>query len=184
MPPESIRTPPTSGSGAWETILAIDPSLRSSGFAVLSRRAGKITCREYGTIRNKPTLSQSACLLAIRDRLRELIQRYEPSQMAVEGVIFVQSYATAITLGAARGAALLAAAECGVSAHEYAPRRVKQAVVGRGAADKSQVAFMVRALLGLTETPPADAADALAIGMTHFQAVDAARLKRVPLEVV
>ena len=87
----------------------------------------------------------------------------------VEGVIFVQSHRTAITLGAARGAAIVAAAERGLPIYEYAPRRVKQSVVGRGGAQKDQVAFMVRALLGLTETPAADAADALAIGLTHLQ---------------
>ena len=167
-----------------ETLVAVDPSLRSTGYAVLSRQGGKIVCREFGAIRNKPALRPSSCLLAIRDHLRALIQKYEPQSMAVEGVIFVQSYQTAITLGAARGAAILAAAECGLPVHEYAPRRVKQAVVGRGAADKQQVAFMVRALLGLTETPPADAADALAIGLTHFQTADAARIKRVPLEQI
>ena len=76
---------------------------------------------------------------------------------------------------AARGAAILALAERGVPVFEYAPKDVKQAVVGRGGADKSQVAFMVRALLGLTETPGFDAADALAIGMTHFQNHDSAQ---------
>ncbi len=167
-----------------ETLVAVDPSLRSTGYAVLSRQGGKVICREYGAIRNKPALRPSSCLLAVRDHLRSLIQKYEPQSMAVEGVIFVQSYQTAITLGAARGAAILAAAESGLPVYEYAPRRVKQAVVGRGAADKTQVAFMVRALLGLTETPPADAADAIAIGLTHFQSADAARLKRVPLEPI
>ena len=73
------------------------------------------------------------------------------------------------------GAALLPAAEAGLSIHEYAPKRVKQAVVGRGAADKQQVAFMMRALLNLTETPPPDAADALAIGMAHLYANDPLR---------
>ena len=72
-------------------------------------------------------------------------------------------------LGAARGAAILAAAERGLPVFEYAPTRIKQATVGRGGADKNQVAFMIRALLGLTETPGPDAADALAIGLTHLR---------------
>lgn len=75
-------------------------------------------------------------------------------------------------MGAARGAAIIAAAEHGLEVHEYAPRRVKQAVVGRGGADKQQVAFMMRSILKLTETPQSDAADALAIGMTHFYTHD------------
>jgi crossover junction endodeoxyribonuclease RuvC len=91
-------------------------------------------------------------------------------------VIYVQSYKTAIILGAARGAAILAAAENGLPVFEYPPRRVKQSTVGHGAAGKNQVAFMVRALLGLTETPEADAADALAIALTHLRMEEAASL--------
>jgi len=156
-------------------LLAIDPSLRCTGFAVLERLDGqKIRALEYGTIPNAAKLLPSSCLVAINDRLAELIHRHEPECAAVEAVIFVQSYRTAITLGAARGAALLAAAARGLPVFEYAPTDVKKAVVGRGGADKAQVAFMVRALLGLTETPPPDAADALAIGLTHFRAHDAA----------
>src|SRR5207244_10108302 len=91
-------------------------------------------------------------------------------------VIYVQSSNSVIILVAALGAAILAAEENGLPVFEYAPRRIKQATVGRGAAGKNQVAFMVRALLGLTETPDADAADALAIGLTHLRAEENARL--------
>jgi crossover junction endodeoxyribonuclease RuvC len=105
-----------------------------------------------------------------------LIHAHEPDCCALEAVIYVQSHKTAITLGAARGSAIMAAAERGLPVFEYAPKRIKQATVGNGSADKSQVAFMVRALLGLVETPGADAADALAIGLTHLRAQEAARL--------
>lgn len=164
-----------------EVILAIDPALRSTGYAVLARQGKKYAAVTYGTIRNVPKVPLSGCLLAIRNQISEIITKHSPEAMAVEGVIFVQSYQTAIVLGAARGAAILAAAERGLAVYEYAPRRAKQAVVGKGAADKQQVAFMVRALLGLTQTPPSDAADALAIGITHFQALDAAHVRRTPL---
>ena len=158
-------------------VLAIDPSLRCTGFAVLERLPGtKPRALEYGTIPNATTLKTSSCLVAIHDRIAELIHRHEPECAAVEGVIFVQSYKTAITLGAARGAALLALAGRGVPIYEYAPKDAKKGVVGTGAAKKHQVAFMVRALLGLTETPADDAADALAIGLTHLQNLDSARL--------
>lgn len=163
-----------------ETLIAIDPALRSTGYAILNRSGQRTKALTYGIIRNHTTLPLSGCLLAIREQLSDLIREHTPSVMAVEGVIFVQSYRTAITLGAARGAAILAASERGLPVYEYAPRRIKQAVVGRGAADKQQVAFMVRALLGLTETPAADAADALAIGLTHFQSYDAAVARRTP----
>ena len=158
-------------------ILAIDPSLRCTGFAVLERIAGtKARALEYGTIPNPSKFLPSACLVAIHTRLAELIQRYEPECAAVEAIIYVQSHRTAITLGAARGAAILALSQRGLPVYEYAPTDVKQAVVGRGGASKDQVAFMIRALLGLTETPQADAADALAIGLTHFQSHDSAKL--------
>jgi crossover junction endodeoxyribonuclease RuvC len=155
-------------------VLAIDPSLRCTGFAVLERVNGKVRSTEYGVIRNRPEIPVSSCLVAIRDRLAELIHHYEPDSGAIESTIYVQSFKTAITLGAVRGAAILAMAERGVPIYEYAPRRVKQAIVGKGAAAKQQVGFMIRAMLGLTENPPPDAADALAIGLTHFQAHDSA----------
>ncbi len=151
-----------------QRILAIDPSLRGTGFAVLEKTGHKVRALTYGTIKNHARLLPSGCLVAIHERVLEIIAEHQPECAVVEGVIFVQSHRTAITLGAARGVALLAAAGRGLPIYEYAPRRVKQSVVGRGGADKGQVGFMVRALLGLTETPPADAADALAIGLTHF----------------
>ncbi len=171
-------------------VLSIDPALRNTGFAVIERistgRKPAYKALTYGTIKNRRDLRQSGCLVRIREQLKEVIDKYNPEVCAVEGVIFVQSYKTAITMGAARGAAVLAAAEHGMEIFEYAPKRVKQAVVGRGGADKQQVAFMMRALLELTETPPSDAADALAIGLAHFYAQDPGRVtsikdKPVPL---
>jgi crossover junction endodeoxyribonuclease RuvC len=128
-------------------------------------------------VRNRASLSQEACLIAIHEALVLAITKHQPTALAIEKVIFVQSYATAIVLGAARGVAVLAAAQAGLSIHEYPPKRVKQAVVGKGAAAKEQVAFMIRALLGLTETPPSDAADAIAIGLTHLRTISSPVLK-------
>jgi crossover junction endodeoxyribonuclease RuvC len=157
-------------------VLAIDASLRNSGVAIVDANNGKTCALYYGIIYNANSLRSSSCLVAIRDRLTELIREHEPDCCALEAVIYVQSYKTAILLGAARGAAILAAAENGLPVFEYAPTRIKQATVGRGGAGKTQVAFMVRALLGLTETPEADAADALAIALTHLRAQEVARL--------
>lgn len=167
-----------------ETIVAVDPALRAAGFAVLTREKQKLSCCACGVIRNGARMRASDCLLALHEGVTEIIGNHGPKAMAVEGVIYVQSYQTAITLGAARGAVILAATMRGLPVHEYAPRRVKQAVVGHGAADKRQVAFMVRVLLGMRQTPPADAADAIAIGITHFQALDAARAKRASLSTI
>ncbi len=157
-------------------VLAIDCSLRNSGVAIVESDGNKMRAICYDTIPNVATLRSSSCLVAIHDRLAELIREHEPDCCALESVIYVQSYKTAIILGAARGAAILAAAERGLPIFEYPPTRIKQATVGRGGADKSQVAFMVRALLGLTETPGPDAADALAIGLTHLRAAAAAKM--------
>ncbi len=157
-------------------VLAIDASLRNTGVAVIDANNGTNRSLYFGTIHNAASLKSSACLVAIRDRLAELIKTHQPDCCALESVIYVQSYKTAIVLGAARGAAILAAAEHGLPVFEYPPKRIKQSTVGQGAAGKNQVAFMVRALLGLTETPDADAADALAIGLTHLQAQKAVQL--------
>ncbi|MGI9115946.1 MAG: crossover junction endodeoxyribonuclease RuvC [Chthoniobacterales bacterium] len=157
-------------------VLAIDASLRHTGVAVVDAANGKARALFYGTIHNAGSLKPSACLVAIRERLAQLIREHQPECCALESVIYVQSYKTAITLGAARGAAILAAAEKGLPVFEYAPTRVKQSAVGTGGAAKNQVAFMMRALLGLTETPEADAADALAIALTHVRAAEMRKL--------
>ncbi len=157
-------------------VLAIDASLRNTGVAVIDANNGTTRALYFGTIHNPTKLRSSSCLVAIRDRLADLIREHEPDCCALEAVIYVQSHKTAIVLGAARGAAILAAAEKGLPVFEYAPTRIKQATVGRGGAGKNQVAFMVRALLGLTKTPDSDAADALAIGLTHVRAHEASRM--------
>ena len=150
-------------------LLALDPALRNSGYAILEKEGSRVRAINYGVIRNRVQLSMPGCLVEIHRQIEHLIRVHSPEVCAVEGLIYVQNTHTAITLGAARGSALLAAAQRGLPIYEYAPRRVKQAVVGRGAAQKAQISFMVRTLLGLTETPEADAADALAVGLTHFQ---------------
>lgn len=151
-------------------VLAIDPALRNTGYAILASEGKTISTVTYGVIQNPAKLLPSGCLVAIREKLHELIQQHRPTECAIESTIYVQSFRTAITLGSVRGAVLIAAAEHGLPIYDYAPREVKQAAVGRGAADKSQVAFMMRSMLRLRETPPADAADALAVGIAHLQA--------------
>src|SRR6266566_5566769 len=125
-------------------VLAIDASLRNTGVAIVDANNGKPRSLYFGTIHNAGSMRSSSCLVVIRDRLVELIREHEPDCCALESVIYVQSYKTAIVLGAARGAAILAAAEMGLPVFEYAPNRIKQATVGTGAAGKNQVAFIVR----------------------------------------
>lgn len=159
-----------------ERVLAIDPALRKTGFAIVESSGKELRTLTYGTIVNTPKLLPSGCLVAIREQLNDVIRQYQPTVCAIEATIFVQSLKTAIVLGSARGAALIAAAEHGLAIYEYAPREIKQAAVGRGAAAKEQVAFMIRSMLRLRETPPADAADALAVAITHFQSSEAHRV--------
>lgn len=156
-------------------ILAIDPAIRNTGYAVIEGDHVRSHALDYGTIALHARLTQSACLLAIRDHLSSLIRKWEPDECAIERIIYVQSHVTAITMGSARAAAILAAAENGIKIMEYPPKSVKLAVVGNGNARKEQVAFMMRALLGLQETPDPDAADALAIAFTHLTSTDPKR---------
>lgn len=158
-------------------VLSIDPAVRNTGYAVLEGDPRKPTVLSFDVISIPKSVPQSAALAAVRTHLANVIQKFQPDEVAVEGIIYVQSHQTAISMGAARAAALIAAADHGLAVYEYAPSKIKMAVVGKGKADKNQVAFMVRALLGLSETPPSDAADALAIGMAHLQASDPLKAK-------
>ena len=158
-------------------VFAVDPAVRNTGYAVLEGEARAPRVLDFGVISIASNQTQSTALSAVRGHLFNLMKKWQPDEVAVEGIIYVQSHQTAISMGAARAATLIAAADHGLKIYEYAPRKVKMAVVGKGTASKDQVAFMIRALLKLSETPPADAADALAIGMAHLQAADPLRAK-------
>jgi len=153
-------------------VLAIDPAIRNTGYAVLEGDHRQQRVLDFGVISIPPKIPQSGALAAIHTGISNIIKKWEPDEAAVEGIIYVQSHRTAITMGAARAATLIAGAEAGLKIYEYAPRKIKQVVTGNGSADKQQVAFMVRALLKLSETPPHDAADALAIAIAHLTASD------------
>src|ERR1700691_566805 len=150
-------------------IFGLDPSLRSTGYGLIAVEGRTTRALAYGVIKNSDKIIPSRCLVAIHQQITDLLQQYKPDSAAVEGIIYLQNYQTAITLGSARGAALLALAEAGLPIYEYAPRRVKSAATGRGGAQKAQVAFMMRAMLGLTENPRPDAADARPIALTPAQ---------------
>ena len=122
---------------------------------------------EAGRIRNAPKLPLSACLRTIHAPVAALITQYSPEVVAIESVIYGKNAGTMLVLGEARGAVITAAADAGLPIYEYEPRRVKMAVCGNGLAEKEQVQRMVKTLLGLQELPQNDAADALAIAITH-----------------
>lgn len=154
-------------AGGKMTVLGIDTSLRSSGYGVLSVEGSRLRSLASGRIRNAPGLPLSECLRNIHARVAELIAEYSPDVMAVESVIYGKNAGTMLVLGEARGAVITAGANAGVPIYEYEPRRVKMAVCGNGVAEKIQVQRMVKTLLSLDEIPQNDAADALALAITH-----------------
>ncbi len=156
-------------------VLSIDPAIRHTGYAVIEGVAQKARALEHGTLALPPKLPQSECLKLIHEKVASLITQWQPDELAIEAVIYVQSLRTAITMGSARAASIIAAAQASLPIAEYPPSCVKLAAVGRGHAQKHQVAFMMRALFGLCETPEPDAADALAIGYTHLCAAEPLR---------
>ena len=121
----------------------------------------------YGTIKAPASWPRSRCLANLSKEIQTLIETDHPNVVAIEGIFFSKNVKTAFILGEARGAVITTCATAGLPIHEYAPRMVKQGVVGRGNADKSQVAQMMKSLLGLKEIPQNDAADALAIAFCH-----------------
>ena len=149
------------------TILGIDPSLRGTGFGVIRAERNNLSVLTQGTIVCPKDWEQSRCLANISRTLREVLSKYTPDVCVVEGIFFAQNLKTAIIMGEARGAAMAAVAESGIDIYEIATRKVKQAIVGYGAAQKSAVAKMVQRLLNLPEPPAPDAADALALALTH-----------------
>jgi crossover junction endodeoxyribonuclease RuvC len=162
-------------------VLGIDPGSTTTGYGLVREEGARLTAVAFGTIGTRSALPFPQRLRQIFEALRDLMARHRPDAAAVEGVFFARNVQSAIKLGQARGAALLAAAVEGVPVFEYAPRQVKGAVSGYGGAEKAQVQAMVKALLGLAEPPePADAADALAVAICHHHAVGArGRLLRV-----
>jgi crossover junction endodeoxyribonuclease RuvC len=150
-------------------ILGLDPSLRGTGFGVIRLAKPYPQTLVHGTIACPPAWERSRCLVRIVQTLREVLHRHRPGVCVVEGLFYAQNLQTAIVMGEARGAALAAIAEAGLEIYEIAPRKVKQAIVGYGAAQKAAVAKMVQRLLNLAEAPAPDAADALALALAHAQ---------------
>ncbi len=148
-------------------ILGIDTSLRSTGVGLLATDGIRHQALTYGTIKAPASWPRSRCLSNLFEKITALIETDQPDVVAIEGIFFCKNVKTAFILGEARGAVITACATAGRPIYEYAPRKVKQGVVGRGGADKSQVATMMKTLLGWKEMPQNDAADALAIAYCH-----------------
>jgi crossover junction endodeoxyribonuclease RuvC len=150
-----------------EIILGVDPSLRGTGYGIIRTGKPNPVALAHGTISCPKNWEHSRCLAKISQTLRDVLLEYNPAVCVMEGLFFAQNFKTAIIMGEARGAAMAAVAEKGIEIFEIATRKVKQAIVGHGAAQKIAVAKMVQRMLNLAELPAPDAADALALALTH-----------------
>jgi crossover junction endodeoxyribonuclease RuvC len=149
--------------------LGIDPGTAIVGYAVVVAQGDKLNMRACDVITTPARMPLSERLQHIYQGLSEVITTYHPTEAAMEELFFAKNARTAMTVGQARGVAMLALANAGLSISEYTPLQVKQAVTGYGSAKKEQVGEMVRILLQLTSIPrPDDAADAAAVAICHL----------------
>jgi crossover junction endodeoxyribonuclease RuvC len=168
VPAPVIATVMRGQSNKTHIVIGIDPSLRGTGYGVILAAKPSPRALAHGTIVCPAGWERSRCLAHIARTLRDVIARHRPDVSAIEGLFYAQNLQTALIMGEARGAALTALAEAGLEIFEIAPRKVKQAIIGYGAAQKLAVAKMVQRLLQLPEPPAPDAADALAIALAHL----------------
>ncbi len=152
-----------------QSILGLDPSLRGTGYGVIRVAKPVPHTLAHGTVSCPANWQHSRCLAKIVESLREVLKAHHPTVCVVEGLFYAQNLKTALIMGEARGAALATIAEAGLDIFEIAPRKVKQAIVGYGGAQKLAVAKMVQRMLRLSEAPAPDAADALALTLTYAQ---------------
>lgn len=150
-------------------ILGIDPGLASAGLAVVAQDRGNFCAISYACVTTKPGEPFPERLAALNRATREMIIRFGPTELAMERLFFAKNAKTAIMVGQAQGAMLLAAAGLSLPVFQYTPLEVKMAVTGSGSAGKAPVARMIMRLFRLSEIPtPDDAADALAVGYCHL----------------
>ena len=155
-------------SEATLRIIGIDPGSLVTGYGIIDKNGSRLSFVGAGCIRNRSDTKLPARFAKIYSELKGIFEEYRPDQAAVEGLFFCRNVKTAIKLGEARGITMLVAAETGIEVFEYAPRRVKQSVSGKGGAKKPQVQYMVKTILNMGALPqPHDAADALALALCH-----------------
>ena len=149
-------------------ILGIDPGLANTGWGVVRQVGSRLSCVAYGCVSTSTDQPLAQRLLKVHDQIGAVIERFRPECVGIETVWFGQNITAAFATGQARGSALVACAEGGLEVGEFTPRQIKLAVVGTGTAEKEQVQYMVRQLLGLEQIPQPDhAADALAAAICY-----------------
>jgi crossover junction endodeoxyribonuclease RuvC len=153
-------------------VIGIDPGTANTGFGVVRVSGGRMAALDGGVIETDPECRTEQRLAKLHETLGELIRWHEPKAMALEELFFGKNVASALSVGEARGVALLAAARQGLPCFDYTPQAVKKAVCGSGTADKGQIQRMVAGLLGLPKPPAPDhAADAFAVAICHAGSV-------------
>jgi crossover junction endodeoxyribonuclease RuvC len=148
-------------------IIGIDPGLRRTGWGVIETEGNRLIFIGCGSVEPPDNLPLASRLLAIHEGLAAVLGDYRPAEAAVEQTFVNKDGVATLKLGQARGVAMLAPAMFGISVSEYAPNQVKKTVVGAGHAEKNQIQVMLKILLPKAEPPSSDAADALAIAVTH-----------------
>lgn len=150
-------------------VLGIDPGSETLGWGVVEGSGLRYSPVDFGTVRSAPKLAFSKRLAGIYQGVSDVIGRFSPDVLSIEEAFYAANVSVAMKLGQVRGVVLLLAEQRGIEIAEYAPRLIKQTIVGYGAAEKHQVGEMVKLLLRLNSIPrPHDAADALAIAICHF----------------
>lgn len=154
-------------------ILGIDPGYAILGYGIVEKKGNKFNALNYGAITTDSKMDMCDRLKSLYNELMEVIMENEPEVAAIEELFFNTNVKTAINVGQARGVAILACANSGLQIAEYTPLQIKQALVGYGRAEKTQVQAMVKTILNLKEVPkPDDTADALAAAVCHGHSVD------------
>jgi crossover junction endodeoxyribonuclease RuvC len=164
-----VTATPKAAAVVHQVIIGVDPSLRGTGYGVIELAKPFHKTLAHGTIACPANWERSRCLATIAQTLRDVLQKHQPTACAIEGLFYAQNLQTALIMGEARGASLVALAESQLEIFEIAPRKVKQAIVGYGAAQKFAVAKMVQRVLHLPSPPAPDAADALALALALAQ---------------
>ncbi len=167
-----------------QTIIGIDPGSRATGFGVVESSGSSLRCLGAGVIRVTGETAFANRLDRLYSGVAKAIEQYTPTVFAIEDLFFARNAKSALKLGHARAAAILAAVHHGLPVYEYTPLAVKKAVVGYGKAEKGQVQQMVRILLNLCSPPAQDAADALAVAICHANTSQLALKASVVINVI
>ena len=150
-------------------VIGVDPGIVVTGFGIIDKKNNTIVAHSYGTVKPPKNMQLSDRLGYLYDEISLLLRKYKPNMLAVEDTFYSKNFKSAMSLGQARGAIILAGYSAKVSCIEFSPKTVKKSVVGNGNASKEQVQYMVKNILKLDQLPsPFDSSDALAIGLCYL----------------